>query len=625
MSEKIKEFYLFDEFRLDAENPGLWRDGELVSIPPKALELLILLVKNHGEIVTNNELLDSVWKDTFVEVGNISYTVSLLRKTLGKKEFIKSVPRRGYRFTANVKKIAENVEEKAEFIPKIESTKQKSPSRLTLIAIGVFAVILLTSFAVVWRYDSKQGPATQRNIKSIAVLPFRNLNENQQNNALSLGLTSSLISSFGRLDHFTIRPLETVKKFSEGESDNDPLKFGRKLKVDAILEGTFQTENNRLRVVVRLLDVRDGAQIWAGNFDETEADIFTLQDKISSDAARSLLLELTADDRQILSKRYTQNAEAFRAYSRGRAILDLRNPETLDKAISEFQYAVSLDPTFALAYTGLSDAFAFRGNFSTFEEGEEYFKKAKQFALKSLELDNQLAEGYSALGRIKRVHEWDWEGAKKDLRRAIELNPNFADAYLYYSQLLAFQGKFDEAETELKKASEIDPISQRIITAQMPLAEGQGNLEKGFRIAEEFYKTNRESPVAKRGYVTFLYHKGEHQKVIELIEPLLQVKDKQNYIWYSLLAGAYQKSGNQEKSNEMYKMLEENSQTDTKALYSLAMNYAETDRKNEAFAALQKCFETREERMVWVKIEPRFANLRNDARFQELLNKMRLN
>lgn len=618
MSEKIREYYLFEEFRLDAENPGLWRNGELVSISPKALELLILLVENHGEIVSNDELMDSVWKDTFVETGNISYTVSLLRKALGNKQLIKSIPRRGYRFSGEVRKIAENVEETAELITR--SPLAQISSRRTLLAISVAAMVLLTSFALFWRNEASKIPRTQRNIKSIAILPFRNLNDNAQNDPLSLGLTNALISSFGRLNHLRVRPFDLVQDFLK--SGKESLKFGEELKADSVLEGTFQSDGGRIRITIRLIDVRDGAQIWSENFDESESDIFVLQDKIAVEAARSLILDLNSDERRILSKHYTENPEAFRAYTRGRAILDSRKRESADKAESEFRNAVALDPTFALAYTGLAETFAFRGLFTTGEKGAEYYKIAKQFAFRSLELDGELAEGYVVLGRVKRNHDFDGSGAETDFRRAIELNPNIADAYLYYAHLLATQGRIDEADAELAKAREIDPISQRIFTAQFPFAEVRGDFEKGFDLARDYYETNRENPIAKRSLATFLLHRGEYQKVIEFAEPILEKGENQDYVWLSLLTAAHHKTGNIQRTDQLLGMLEERSKKDTKALFSLAMNYAELGNIDGAIKAIETCFQAREERTVWIKVEPRLANIRNDPRYQILLEKM---
>ena len=644
MSEKIRHFYEFAEFRLDAENHTLWRGGELVQIFPKSLEILVLLVDRKGAIVSREELLETVWKDTFVEESNITYTISLLRKTLGSKNYIQTVPKRGYRFTAAVREVSENGKaavaaalsnengalspaEAAIVAPQgAVPSAPKAQIRWHFIAIILLGLLLVTSFAVWLKFSDRQGlsglPVGERNIRTVAVLPFKTLNEGEQTKALSFGLTDSLISRLGSLNRFGVRPLNSVKGFTE--SDQDPLKFGEALKADAVLEGALQQTENRLRVNVRLWDVRDGAQIWQETFDSAEADLFKLQDAISTRVTQSLVAELLEKDREILTRRYTDNPEAFRAYFRGRAILDAKNPDNFERAIDEFQRAAALDPTFALAYVGFADAFSRLGFNSSGKQAEEFYAKSKASANKALALDPQLAEAYAALGQVKRIYDWDWAGAEKDFKRAVELNPNFARAHLWYALLLSALGRYDEALAAVKRAIEIDPLSPDMKAGHLILLEGRGEYAEALRLARENVKFNKEYRIGKRSVATFLFHLGEYPEVIEIGEQELPEKNSQKFAWLSLLATAYLKIGQTEKADEKLRQLEELSQTEPKALYALAENYAERGRADEAIAALEKCFELREERLMWLKVEPRFAALKDDARFQEILRKMNL-
>ena len=453
-------------------------------------------------------------------------------------------------------------------------------------------------------------------------MPLKNISENDRDNTISRGLTDALISRFGSLNRFTVRPFDSVEKFPK--SGKDALQYGAELKCDAVLEGTFQAIENRLRVNVRLLDVRDGAQLWTANFDETESDIFKLQDKISIQVANSLTKNLTAQDAQILNKKVTANPEAYRAYIRGRTILDMRNQDNRDKAAAEFQRAVHLDPSFALAYTGLADAFSSTGNALTGAEADAAYTKAKFYAEKSLELDGESAEAYNSLGRIKRIHEWDWAGAENDFKRAIALNPNYANAHLYYAQMLSFLGRHDEAIAEIDRAAEINPISQTIAGARFAILESCGKYDEAIKLAEEFAKFDPESRNFKRALGTFLFHKGDYARVIEMGNANLEKSGGPKFAWLSLLSTSYRRTNQTEQAETTLRQLEELAQTDSKAVYSSAMNYAELNRLDEAIAVLQKSYEMREERMAWINVEPRFANLRTDARFLELVRKMRL-
>lgn len=642
MSGKNGQFFEFEHFRLNTQNPGLWRGNELVALSPKALEVLILLVEKNGDIVSREELLETVWRETFVEEANINYTISLLRKTLDsrdKSRFIQTVPKRGYRFITGVREISLNGESNRNnaaggtdeiYTPNAPAADNppKSPVRWHFIGIILLSLLFLSSFAVWWRVTDRTIPAAERNISTVAVLPFKNLNEDKRNNELSSGLTDLLISRLGSFNRFTIRPFDAVGKFEQ--SGKDAIRFGEALKVDAVLEGTFQTVDGRLRVNARLWDVRDGTQIWQETFDETDTDIFILQDKLSASVARSLALELTGQSERILTKRPTENADAFRAYLRGREIHDRRQPGWYEKSTAEYQKAIELDPAFALAYTGFADIFAARANTVSGAAGEEFYEKARMYAEKAVTLDAESAESHTALGAVKLNRDWDWKAAEQHFIRAIELNPNYAKAHYRYAQLLSILGRHDEALAAVKKANEIDPLSQLILMMHFPILEARGDLDEALEMAEDFYLFEKGNNIAAMAYATFLYHKGDHAKVIELGTESLNKQsktDKENsyaFKWYSLLSAAYHKSGKTAEAAEMLARLEALAQTDSKSLHTLAVNYAEMGLTDKAIEALQKCLEEREERMIWIKSEPRLANLRNDPRFTDILRKMNL-
>ncbi len=486
MSPKIKHFYEFEDFRLDAANPGLWRGDELISISPKALETLLLLVANKGEIVSREDLIETVWKDTFVEEGNINYTISLLRKTFENKDIIKTIPRHGYRFTSQVNEVSNN----GVFIPNL-NTDHPAPAPKTS--------------GVLW----------------------------------ILGLS----------------------------------------------------------VLIGLLFVASFAYFWSG--------------KASTNT---------------ISTPETENADALHIYQRGKMILENRSVENREeKAIDEFQKAVSLDPTLAIAYAGLAEGFASAGVKLPNPKGLETIAKAKTAAEKSLTLNPNLAEGYLIRGWLKRNVDWDWPGAESDLRRAIELDPNSATAHQRLAQTLSVVGKQDEALAEINKADKLDPVSDIILGSRFPILEARREYDIALKESEEYLRENKTNNAAARAYATFLYHKQDFAQVIEIGElNMAKSSNKTIFAWLSLLAASYQKTGQPDKADVALKQLETLSQTDSKALYSLTMNYAEMGHIDEAIAALQKCRDMHEERMVWLNMEPRFANLRSDERFQNIVQKMGL-
>ncbi len=624
MSDSVKQFYEFDEFRLDAENHSLWRGDELVQIYPKAFEVLVLLVEKNGEIVLREELLETVWQDTFVEEANITYTVSQLRKTLGSRNYIQTVPKRGYRFTAEVREISQtdDILPPADFTAPAVPAPPKAQIRWHFIGIILLALLFLMSFAAWWSVDDRRGlsdvPVTERNIRTVAILPLKTLTGSGHSNALSLGLTDSLISRLGSLNRFAVRPLSSVQSYAE--TDQDPIKFGKTLEVDAVLEGTLQTSENRLRVNLRLWDVRDGAQLWQDSFDSADADFFNLQDTISTKVTQSLVSQLIEKDHEILTRRDTYNRPAFDAYWRGRFFIEKRDT---DKAIAEFQQAIALNPGYALAYTGLADAYIWKANFTS-DADRELYGKAKASVDKALELDPKLADAHSSLGRIKYSHDWDWAGAEESFRRAIELNPNSVNARQFYSRLLTTLGRYDEALAEIYKARELDPRSADLAVPLSGILEKLGRFDESIKVLESTLEMDKDSKFARRGIGNDYLLKGDYAKVIELGNELFPDQAKTDFAWASMLTTAYHKTGQTQKATAMRNHLKKMAETDPKSLYFLALSDSETGRADEALTALQKCLELREERMIWTKDEPRFANLEGDLRFQEILRKMKL-
>ncbi len=643
MSRPIKHLYEFGPFRLDPDKPCLWRDGEPVALTPKAVETLLILVRESGRLVEREELMNAIWPNTFVEDGNLNFNVSVLRKALGTDEsgeqYIQTVPRRGYRFRAEVREVeqvppalivekhtrARVVIEEREFSAADELAVEKvalppAPARRTLQAFYVAgAVALIAAIAAaawsLWRREPTQpsgAPATT--IQSMAVLPLKPLGNEESDRTLALGLTDTLVTRLGTLRSIVVRPV------SNAGAQPDSIEIGRKLKVDAVLEATIQRTDSRLRINARLLRVGDGALIWSASFDENETDIFKLQSALAVQITESVGARLNATQMELLTKRDTQHRGAFHAYWRGRFFLEKRNPE---KAVAEFQQAIDLDSNYALAYAGLADANIWQASFTNGADPELY-GKARTATEQALRLDPTLADAHSALGRIKHWYEWDWKGAEKSFQRAIELNPNNVNAHQFYSRLLTTLGRYDEALSENYKAQELDPRSTDLAVPLSGILENRGEFDEALRVLQSTLDMDKDSKFARRGIANAYLLKGDYAKVIELGDEEFQNPRETDFAWASMLATAYYKTGLLGKSTELRNHLKKLAEDDPKSLYFLALHDSELGRTEEALTALQKCIELREERVVTTKGEPRFAAIRGDPRFQELLQKLNL-
>ncbi len=657
MSNQQRNLYEFGPFRFDPARPRLTRDGEIISLTPKALEILLVLVQDGGTLVEKEELMRKVWPDTFVEEGNLSVHIFALRKALGEtidgKGYIETIPKLGYRFIGSVQEIAPNgaelvverhtlsrvvVEEELETAEDVVMARQPLallPSDQTSHVVFwrrpsvMIVVLLVLSFAGVltylWLSQNTKPPATSAEVKSMAVLPFKTLGGEASDEYLGLGLADALITQLSRTQQITVRPTSAVRKYVA--VDQDAVAVGQALGVEAVLEGSVQRAGERIRVTVSLLRASDGVSLWVAKFDEKFTDIFTVQDAISNQVAKALLIDLTSGERQLLTKRYTENTEAYLEYLKGRYFWSKRTANDAEKAIQHFEQAIALDPNYALAYSGLADSYAIR----TALPPRVAIPRAMAAALKALELDAELAEGHVSLATIKELYEWDKAGAEREYKRAIELNPNYTLAHGLYSMYLTSMGRFDEGAAEAKRAEELDPLSPN-----MYIYAGWNfyNSRQYDRSIEEAQKAIHLDPNVSMAYnilVRAYAAKKMYTDAISLGQTLRSSSEqkelmlsKERPLSLASLGYAYAVSG---KTQEAHQILEELKELSAKTYVSpnhLAVIYAGLGDKERVLEYLEKTFEERDEMQRFVKVSPIFDSLHLDPRFLELLRRVGL-
>ena len=406
--------YEFDDFRVDSgRRLCLGRDGRPIPLTPKAFDTLIYLVQHTNVVIGKETLMRAIWPDTAVEENNLNQSISALRRALGEKRaehrYIVTVPGRGYRFVAPV-------------------NKRKPP---------VIA--------------SSAEP-----IPSIAVLPFQPLARNNRDESLEMGMADTLIARLSGIRDIVVRPMSSVRKYAD--LNLDLLAAGRALGVDSVLEGSLQHQANRVRVTVRLLNVSNGASLWAGTFDEEMTDIFALQDAISGQVVQALSLELSKEDKTRLVKHHTQSTRAYQLYLKGRYYWWKNSPEEYRKSRDYFHRAVEEDPCYALGYCGLNSFYGYGAAWGMMPP-DEGWPKAEWAVAKALELDDQLAEAHLELAALKMVYYLDWIGTEREAKRAIELSPGFDEIHYMYSFFLVVMRRFREAVAEGNRALACNPFS----------------------------------------------------------------------------------------------------------------------------------------------------------------------
>jgi DNA-binding winged helix-turn-helix (wHTH) protein/TolB-like protein len=645
--------YRFGKFVLDPREKTLFADGRPLHLPAKEFETLLLLVENSGKALTKEEIMSAVWRDAFVEEGNLAKQISRLRKILnagggGGERFIETLPKHGYRFSAEVSQIVEPIAAEAE-----ETILEKrSLKRLTVrveedlsppppppqflspaarkISWRVVSVILgmtILSFGFMLWYRGKPPSATDdpAKINSMAVLPLLHLGEGENNKSLGLGLADALIMKIGGLRQIVVRPLSAVASYAEAPPSpllpppEDALEIGKKLKVDAVLEGTIRQLDGRVRVNVRLLRVANGEQIWAANFEDESAKIFDLEQRLSEQTAQALKLKLGASENERITKRFTNNAAALDAYQKGRYFWNRRTAGDLRAAVGYFNEAIRIDPNYALAYAGLADAYSLLADYNGAPPDEAY-PRAKEAAMKALELDVNLAEAHTSLAYVKMSYDRDWPAAEDGYRRAIALNPNYASAHQWYAEYLTAMGRFDEALAETGRAKEIDPLSPIVNAGEVwtlyfarrfdeAIARGReiAGLNPQFAEIHEYLKRCYDQ---KEMYAEAVAARQTRRLLVGLDATVTAVlKD----------AAAAKKSGDYWKKRLAQEI--EEARGEAPEFFNLAEIYARLGEKDLAFEQLDKAIENRDYEVIYLRVAPNLDPLRADPRFADALRR----
>jgi TolB-like protein/DNA-binding winged helix-turn-helix (wHTH) protein len=628
--------YFFEDFQIDSARKLLLRlpAGETVALTRKAFQVLSLLVENRGRLVTKDDLMSEVWQDSFVEEANLTQTISVLRKILGENpnqhRFIVTETGKGYRFVAQVKELGGGEHEiEKDFVEKtvVESSKKPAANQ-NYRKPFIFAFALIPAFFLMigsyyfWNKPEAQilSPSSTKEVKSIAVLPFKNIESDKENQLLGIGMADAVITKLSHVKSIVVRQTKSVMRYAD--TTPEAIKVGREINVDAVLEGNIQTADGRIRVSVRLFRVSDGALLWAETFDERDTDIFALQDSISEKVAKSLSLELNPDERDKLKRRYTENIEAYQLYNKGRFFWNNRSSEDLRKSIAFYEQAIAKDADYALAYSGLAESYVLLHLFSP-NQDREVFAKARKAAEKALSLDENLGEARTALAMYKAQQEWDWEGADLEFKRAVAANPGYATVHQTYGEFLGFMGRTAESIAEVEKAVELDPLSLSTNTARAFPYLAAGKYDAAIEKVKPVLEMDANFPLALYYLGRSYAGKGFYKESIAEYQKAIQNSGGSSFFVSAMifsLAKDGQKKEAEKKLDELLKL----SEGQSISKYVLARGFAALGNKEKALELLEKAYQERDGLMHVIKVDPNFDELRGVPRFQTILKNMRL-
>lgn len=629
--------YRFGEFQIDIAEETLYRSGEKININRRTFQVLRLLVERAGQIVTKQEFFDTVWADTFVQDNSLTVTMTTLRKVLGDDAkqaiFIENLPRRGYRFIGEVKIGADEpptarVEEKNIIAPTADVGKKTvSNSKNQKALIGLFAAFLVFLSAVLgFKYfGSSQSQFISINnlqINSVAVLPFEN--QNPDTEYLSDGLTESVINNLSGLSNLRVISRNSVFQYKNKQTNS--MTIGRELNVGAVLTGRFVQRGDDLMIKAELTDLRDNKQIWGRQYNRQTSDAFALQQEIARDISDALRSKLSGEEKMRLAKSETDSPEAFQLYLKGRYQWNKRTGESFRKAVDFFNQAIEKDPTYALPYVGLANCYL-SVNYTYVITREERVAMVKAAANKALEIDPKLGgEVHAVLAINSHFNEWDWEGADREYKLAVELSPNYATAHHWYAEFLATEGRFDESFAEYQRALELDPLSLAVKT---DLGLNYYYARQFDRAIEYLKKLKELEPNYLRTYVnlaTVYKKKGMFEEAIAEDDRAYTIGGTDLQMLAARkteLENAFKTTGAKGYWRKAID-LEFDLHSGKPSPVTLAKLYSELGERDKAFELLEKGYSERSGLLVWLKVSPEFDGIRSDSRFTDLMRRVGL-
>ena len=649
-----KAIYQFGPFRLDQEARILLSGGKTVFLTPKVFELLLALVEKRGQLIAKDDLIKAVWPDSFVEEGNLTSNISILRKQLGLNpdggEYIETIPKRGYRFVATVTQVEDQHSGRSssrgsasETVPVAEEEARpenrrpdgrhvfaaetvkagrdgKRAARLAVVlaVAGTLTISLLVLYLGGW-HSALPGFGAPARIKALAVLPLENLSGDEAQEYFADGMTEALTADLAQIGALRVISRTSVMQFKRAKK---PLpEIARQLKVDAVVIGTVLRSGQRVRITAELIHAStDEHLLWARTYERNLGDILDLQNDVARAIATEVQAKLTPQEQVRLARTRAVNPDAYEAYLKGRYYWNEYTEEALLKSIEYFEQAIKLDPAYAAAYAGLADAWM--GLDYIGAPPEQVRPKAMEAARKALSMDDSLAEAHAAMAMI-RAHEWDWGAAERENKKAFELNPGYALAHLYYSNELRHLGRREESIDEAKRALELDPLSP-ITNGQLAnvyLSARQYDLAiKQYEKTLELYP-NQSTSHNLLGWAYF--YKGMYDKGIGEIQKSLAL-DGDDATLSPDLAYIYAVLGKKGEARKILERLLKISKQAPVQAHHFVLIYIGLGEMQEAFSFLEKAYQQRSPMMFWLKVDPRFDSLRPDPRFQDLMRRVGL-
>lgn len=611
----------FGVFELDPDSGELRKAGRKIPLRPQAVKILALLATRSGQLVTREELKDEVWGgDTFVDFEHgLNLCIREIRAALDDNantpRYVETLPRRGYRLIVQ----AQSTNGAEHLGPEHGLAKPSRPGR----ARYIYPVLILVGLAVVLGLAFSQQPiwpwwGGQKPVRTIAVLPLQNLS-GDADEYFADGMTEALTTDLARMNSLQVISRTSSMQY-KGAKKSLPV-IARELKADLIVEGSVQRAGDRVKITAQLIRATDDKHLWAESYERDLRDILSLQNEISSDIARQIQERLGGAAPVAIERAQSRlrNLEAYETYLKANYYLDRFE---LAKSIEHYSQAIKLDPDFAPPYAHMARAYFFLAFFGAMPPSEG-FGKVKQLATLAVEKDSRLPEAHGALALAKLHSDWDFPGAEKEFKRALELNPQDADIRHDYAHYLMAMGRVKESNLESERAVELDPVGDSLNSCLCWHSFAARDYDRSIRLAQKFLRSKPNDPW-ERTILGLTYEQMKMpEKAIEEFKKAVETTQGAPF-FLAALGHAYAAGGDRRKAREVLASLNATARKSYISPFDLALIHTALGEKDKAFALLDKAVAERATFIVYSKWEPRLDPLRSDPRFAQMLQRIGL-
>jgi DNA-binding winged helix-turn-helix (wHTH) protein/TolB-like protein/tetratricopeptide (TPR) repeat protein len=618
-------------------------DGVAIPLSGRAWDVLAYLVANRDRVVGKDELIKTVWPHNIVEDNNLNQAISTVRRALGDSRdtprFIVTVAGRGYQFIGDVVPLAiagADPGDPATHQPSVAFQQESSDAAVVSVEFpisspaqaseqatrisrraalyGLAAAAAVAAGTFLWWNGSRQR---SRIPKSIAVLPFKPLLPEARNPPMELGVTELLVNRLSRLPGVVVAPLSSVMRFAA--ADVDPLEAGRKLRVEAVVDGYLYVVDDRVRLTARLLAVDDGASLWANNFTEPVGELLTIQDTLAIQLVNALTIELSNDTRSGVLAQETSDVEAWQLYVNGRYQIERRDASSLRRAIEFFDAALRRDPRFALASAGLSDAHALTAVFGI-EPPAKAFAQARQAALRALELDPRLPAAHVALGHVLTQYDRDLEAGRKAYLQALNLKPEFGWAMAFMALNLTQASEVANATERIRKAQALEPANFAFLALSGWVRYFARGYDESERELSRLVEAAPQAALPRQFLAHTLLIRGKGAEV----QRLLEGRNDPAPCAFSNLARAYAQTGNISAARAEIDRLEALGSQGYGVGFELALIHLELGERDLALASLERGLGDHSQMQGYLNVEPALDSIRAEPRFQAVSRRLTL-